>query len=334
MLDIVIPTYKNKQGLINTLSSINQSLLEHLSITVIDDGSNEDYSDIQKQFSFVNFLYLKINSGPGVAREYGIINTKQPYIMFIDTGDLFISDKIQEEVLEELNKNPTVYLFQWQHIYETTGLPQKDNNSRMHAKVYSRNFINKYQISFCPEGSYANEDIGFNRYCKIILKSLNNNDKYFKKYDKPLILWTVDENSLTKKDNGAFSYKKQNIGLAINEIYVFRLAKINKINEEILINEANEIITVMYYNLLETSEMRPEFLQNSWQGVKLFYDTIFQNYENNKFSSLQLYFSSIIKKVRKNKLNGKWKKDLPVNINQFFKDLKEYQEVPQWYKGE
>ena len=90
----------------------------------------------------------------------------------------------------------------------------------------------------------------------------------------------------------------------------------------------------MYYNLLETSEMRPEFLQNSWQGVKLFYDTIFQNYENNKFSSLQLYFSSIIKKVRKNKLNGKWKKDLPVNINQFFKDLKEYQEVPQWYKGE
>jgi hypothetical protein len=37
----------------------------------------------------------------------------------------------------------------------------------MHGKVYKREFINKYGITFTPESSYMNEDIGFNRACRL-----------------------------------------------------------------------------------------------------------------------------------------------------------------------
>ena len=88
----------------------------------------------------------------------------------------------------------------------------------------------------------------------------------------------------------------------------------------------------MHYNILKTSEIRPEFLQDAWDGAKLFYDTIFSQYETNKFSSLQVCFSNNIKRIRANRNKGLWKKDLPVNIRRFFADLKLYNQVPDWYK--
>lgn len=268
---------------------------------------------------------LSDNSGPGVVRQYGIFNTKEPYLMFIDTGDLLISNELQETVLQEISNNPEVLLFSWPHKFESDGTISTEVHNRMHGRVYKRKFIEDYAISFCPAGSYANEDIGFNRQCKLVLKQLDNNDKYYKIYQEPLILWTVSENSLTKKNKGEFSFKKQNIGLAENEIYLFRVAKYNKIDERLLIDEANEIIAAMHYNLLQTSEVRPEFLNESWFGAKLFYDNVFKEYEKNNAMSLQVCFSRNIKRIRKNKLEGKWKKNLPVNIRRFFSDLKNYE---------
>lgn len=334
MLDIIIPTYKNQEGLKNTLRSINQSLLNYFKITVIDDCSGETFDEIVKEFPFVDIYALSKNSGPGIVRQYGIFNTKEPYIMFIDTGDLLISNELQETVLQEINNNPEAFLFSWPHKFESDGTISAEVHNRMHGRIYNRKFIEDYAISFCPNGSYANEDIGFNRQCKLILRQLNDNDKYYKVYQEPLILWTVNENSLTKKNRREFSFKMQNIGLAENEIYLFRVAKYNKIDENFLIDEANEIIAAMHYNVLQTSEVRPEFLNDSWYGAKLFYDNIFKAYEKNNALSLQVCFSRNIKRIRENKLKGKWKKNLPVNIRRFFNDLKQYEQVPEWYKGE
>ena len=38
--------------------------------------------------------------------------------------------------------------------------------------VYKRSFIEMYNIHFSEEGSYANEDYGFSRACKIIINYL------------------------------------------------------------------------------------------------------------------------------------------------------------------
>ena len=58
MLDIIIPVYKNKRGLQRTLASINTNYLDRIKVTVVDDESHEDYSDIKKEFPFITLYSL------------------------------------------------------------------------------------------------------------------------------------------------------------------------------------------------------------------------------------------------------------------------------------
>ena len=109
MLDIIIPTYKNKEGLRRTLSSINTNLLTEITITVIDDCSEMYYNDILEEFPFFSIFYMPQNSGPGNARQMGIDITKNPYITFVDTNDTFVSDEMQEVMLNTIKQYPDIY---------------------------------------------------------------------------------------------------------------------------------------------------------------------------------------------------------------------------------
>ena len=93
MLDIIIPTYKNKEALVRSLESIPN--YQELSITVVDDCSGLDYTDLQEKYNF-RLIELQQNVGPGVAREIGIVSTHEPYILFLDTGDYFIEGALSE----------------------------------------------------------------------------------------------------------------------------------------------------------------------------------------------------------------------------------------------
>ena len=76
MIDIIIPIYNSRKTLPYTLLSIcRQSIKEKVRVLLVDDCSSDSYDDIVEKFS--NELKIKIvsldnNSGPGVARQYGM----------------------------------------------------------------------------------------------------------------------------------------------------------------------------------------------------------------------------------------------------------------------
>ena len=100
MIDLIIPYYNNRIGLLNTLKSVNQSIFK---ITIVDDHSTET-----PIFPLGNADYfrLNINNGPGIARQQGIEKTSNPYIMFLDTGDIFISHEVQKDIAGTIAANP------------------------------------------------------------------------------------------------------------------------------------------------------------------------------------------------------------------------------------
>ena len=85
MIDLIIPYYNNRIGLLDSLKSVNRSIFK---ITVIDDHSTETPSF---PLDAAQLFRLNMNSGPGYARQRGINKTSNPYIMFLDTGDVFTS---------------------------------------------------------------------------------------------------------------------------------------------------------------------------------------------------------------------------------------------------
>ena len=95
MIDVIIPAYNAHNTIYDTLYSISyQSISDLLNVYIVNDASVKDYSEIVDFFSnFINVKELKLdkNSGPGVARQYGIDNSNSEYIVFIDSDDVFSS---------------------------------------------------------------------------------------------------------------------------------------------------------------------------------------------------------------------------------------------------
>ena len=323
MIDIIIPTFCNPKGLQLTLDSIPKR--NDLTITVIDDHSSQvDYSNLRRP----NLIILDKNVGPGMVRQYGIEHTHEPFIMFIDTGDYFF-ENIFDEIVETIQNHPQVQMFSWQHLYKDK--PCTDKNNRLHGRVYRRQFLEKYGIHFSKDGSRANEDVGFNRACRIIIKHLGIEENYLF-IEKPIIQWVVDPNSITQRDNCAFSYEKQNLGLAINDLSAIDICRKNNIPEELLIDEINEIMVSEHYFFIATAQLRPEFLKQAWDGAKLYYEKAFKQYESNNFSSFQVTFSYSLRRMRQRLKDGKWKNTkIPINIRRFLDDLKKYENPPEWY---
>ena len=316
MIDIIIPTYNNKQGLIKTIQSIPKN--KNLLITIIDDCSTQmiDYSDLEKQYKIIK---LQKNVGPGAARQYGINNTNEPYIMFIDTGDYFF-DNIFNNIINIITNDSETDVFAWQHISEKSKKVSKNTDNHLHGKVYKREFLNNHNIQFCKESSYANEDIGFNRICRLLTK--------IKFFNQPIYMWTNDPNSLTRRDNNSFSYKNQNIGLAFNGIHIYNTCKGQTAAERIEL-ECGEIMGALYMGVIKTVQERPEFINEAWFGARLFYKKIYQPNNYNVNIALQSSFSKLIAEVKRKK--DIWIKPVRLNIVKFLQELDKYEVIPDYY---
>ena len=100
-ISIVCPTYNSEDYVINTLSSaVNQTKIPK-ELIVVDDGSTDNtLLKVGKFFnncSNLNTFLVKIpHKGPGAARNAGIKQATGDWIAFIDSDDLWNSNKISE----------------------------------------------------------------------------------------------------------------------------------------------------------------------------------------------------------------------------------------------
>lgn len=321
MLDIIIPTYKNKEGLVRTLQSIPN--YRELSITVIDDASNLDYSDLQNQFNF-RLIELQKNAGPGIARQIGIMVTKEPYILFLDTGDTII-EGVLPEVIGIINIHPTINIFSWQ--YTNADASYSTTNNNLHGRIYKREFLEKYNITFSEQGSYANEDVGFNHICRLVLYQFYPEGAVFH-LNKSIVSYDVtDMNSITRRENRAFIYKDQNMGLAYNAIHVYNSCKAVGVSDELLKDYISDIMGSQYFFFIRTLEERPEYLQIAWDGARYFYLNLFKKLLN-KNSDLDISYRRMLN-FYKNTSNTPPK--LRFNAKLFMRLLEENEKVPPYY---
>lgn len=304
MIDLIIPYYNNRIGLLNTLKSVNTDIFK---ITIVDDHSTE--TPIIDN-SVAQVFRVNINGGPGLARQKGIDKTNNPYIMFIDTGDIFTSNEAQEGILNIINNNPQLDFisFSYYHYGELT----KDTDNRMHGKIYKRSFLEKYNITFAPTSSYLNEDIGFNRTCRLYTD--------MKFIALPVIEQIKDENSITNKENKISLYRDQTRALSLVSIHTIENAIKNGIDP---INEINQIAITLYYWFIRTAAERTEFIQNAWSGTRIFY----KKYKDEIISNNLLLGNAKLKQCLeyRNKIN------FPINILRFSYEIQQNEIIPNYY---
>ena len=329
-LDIIIPTYKNKKGLRKTLDSI--TTLKNVNVIVIDDASGLDYSDILKEYPFIKFYQLNINQGPGMARQYGLDHSDGTYVLFLDTGDYFYENGL-EYILEQINKNTYIKMYDFSYVFDDENILKDSPDDKTIASVYKRSFIKMYNIHFSKEGSYANEDYGFSRACRLLLKQWEK--FYFSPAHKmikvPVLYEHIDKKSLTQINNKEFFYTKLPSGIIINSIHVMNIIK-NYVNLDLIIEELNYTMSQEYFFFLSILYERPELADDAWQIIQQFYFDKYRTYEKIALKTLPNLFTQVSLPRIKCR-SKKWvdKKILPFNILRFVKELETEKVLPLRY---
>jgi len=114
-VSIIIPFYSGLSWLYESIESVFKQTYKNYEVILINDGSKEDLTEFLGLYSD-KIIYRKIeNSGPGIARNIGIDLASGKYLAFLDSDDMWLESKLEEQV-HYMNK----YKIKWSHTsYET-----------------------------------------------------------------------------------------------------------------------------------------------------------------------------------------------------------------------
>lgn len=98
LISVIIPVYNGKQFLSEAVDSILQQNYHPLEIIIVDDGSTDGTAELQSTFGkHVRYIYQD-NKGPAAARNTGIAAAGGQFIAFLDSDDMWPSNKLGTQI--------------------------------------------------------------------------------------------------------------------------------------------------------------------------------------------------------------------------------------------
>lgn len=288
LIDIIIPVFNDRDGLRATLCSIGT--LQEYSIIIVDDCSTDVYDDIIdffKPFHNITLVRTSANGGPAVAKNCGIQNSKNKYIMFIDAGDTFLGTNIIAYLEAQFEQHPNIDFISTAY-YESGSdfslklIPCYHNSWK--GKVYRRSYVQRYKLHFTEECSFSNDDIGMNMLARLI-----SPEERILHLDIPSVIWQIDMNSVVRRNNCANAYKDSIMGVAIATEYALSEAKKLCLPPYKLLELNYASMCHIYFSYLSTINARPEFTEEAFNGAKYYYDKCFKDSIYDSALLVQIY---------------------------------------------
>lgn len=221
-------------------------------------------------------------------------------------------------------------MYDFSYVFDDDNTLKDSPDDKTIASVYKRSFIKMYNIHFSKEGSYANEDYGFSRACRLVLKQWEkfHFSPAHKMIKVPVLYEHIDKKSLTQINDKEFFYTKLPSGIITNSIHVMNIIK-NYVDLDLIIEELNYTMSQEYFFFLSILYERPELADDTWQIIQQFYFNKYRTYEKIALKTLPNLFTQV--SLPRIKSRGKkWvdKKILPFNILRFVKELETEKVLP------
>ncbi len=98
LISVIIPTFNRASYIVEAVESVLTQSYAPVELIVVDDGSTDDTRQILMGLS-EKFHYLRReNSGVAAARNAGIAIATGSFLAFLDSDDLWLNDKLQQQV--------------------------------------------------------------------------------------------------------------------------------------------------------------------------------------------------------------------------------------------
>ena len=276
-IDVIIPAYKAQNTILRTLSSIAlQEVVNGIDVTIVNDVDGIGYQkfvDMFKPYMSIKEIVMEKNGGPGDARQFGLDNTKNPFVMFIDADDTFSGAFAIKTLRDQLLAEPynaccfSNFLEQQPNTY----IQHPNDSVWMFGKIYKREFINRYNIHFLP-GSRANEDNGFNMLCKLCA----NQNEQIKYIQDITYYWHYKEDSITRINNAEYSYGGSFPGYTENMIYAIKEAEKRVPFNGNIMQQKVAVLCNLYEYYIETEERDKRFIEQNWNSCLKYYKEVYK----------------------------------------------------------
>ena len=281
--DLIIPCYGESKLINRGLSSLaTQWKSEYIHVTLVNDCSPNtdcDYQDlVDKYKDEIDIRVIKTpkNVGQGLARQFGIDNTRRDWFMFMDEDDqiatgIAISQivgaaegyylDIDENGMVPLDKNgkprkrkgipklalvsPPLFEFDDNHTHVISA----NNQIWLNGKLYNRKFVEKHNVRFNEAQSRHAEDY-FWGTC--LFHCLNNDKEYAAILldDKQLFyLWYPNEQSQSRSDpNYGFMLSGYTMGGSVNILRFIKNNKTVKFTKEVKEQYKQRVLDMTVYS--------------------------------------------------------------------------------------
>ena len=238
LVSVIIPYYKKKKYIINSIKSVLNQTYENLEIIIIYDDENQNDLDfiqeIKKKDKRIFIIKNLKTMGAGDSRNIGINNSKGQYIAFLDADDTWQNDKLNKQINFMKSNN-----------YEITHTSYSivDESQRIIGKRIARNFFRLNDLlKSCDIGTSTviikkdliNDNVKFaslktKEDYVLWLKLLEKNAKIYG-LDEILTFWTKSRSSLSSStfqkliDGFRVYYKYMNFNYFKSVYYLIRLS--------------------------------------------------------------------------------------------------------------
>ena len=114
LVSIITPVYNAERFLRQTIESVLSQDYKEWEMILVDDCSKDQSESIIKSYiekdNRIKYIKLKVNSGAAVSRNTAIENAKGRYIAFLDSDDVWTSNKLKVQI-EFMKKNNVGFTF-------------------------------------------------------------------------------------------------------------------------------------------------------------------------------------------------------------------------------
>lgn len=215
----------------------------------------------------------KENRGPGYARQYGLDNTVEDFVTFIDADDTFYEACSLSMLVKPLKDTSAKFIISpFIQIGKEVGqqAPMQANLVWVFGHMYRRSFLQQHNIRFTS--TRANEDVGFNSMCNLIAQH-DMGVEGGKILNVPTYEWHYNQESITRRGKDEYEYGICTPGYIFNLHHAYDVARREGVSMKDIALPALETAfsCFIYYNVALAKEIPQESISAIEELSRKFY---------------------------------------------------------------
>lgn len=161
LVSIITPNYNCAKFISETIRSVQAQTYQNWELIIIDDCSTDNTLEVVKPFlerdTRVRYICNPVNSGAAITRNRGLREARGRWIAFLDSDDLWMSEKLEKQIEFMLKNN---HAFSYHEYVEIS-----EEGNELGVYVSGRKRVGKFGMyAFCWPGCltvmYERERVG------------------------------------------------------------------------------------------------------------------------------------------------------------------------------